>query len=188
MAYKSGSNCWDNLIHISWRGWALFIPLILSPSFCDNFPLFSKTLVYKCQCHKPRGRKLVPVPLSQSYTPIPTHIPHQNFYLSFRFVSETMKLKAAHFTTPCSRCLPERNLNSTGIGVEGGNRKQKNEHYVASARHCPVYNDLKIITGRLEKALSYSSNVIVARGTYCRCNLNSLLQRVEFVQEKSYVP
>lgn len=167
----------------------LSIPLILSPSFCNNFPLFSKTLVYKCQCHlQTVGKKASGLSLSQSYTPIPTHIPHPNFYLSFRFVSEMMKLKAAHFTTPCSRCLPERNLNSTGIGVEGGNRKRKSEHYVASARRCLVYNDLKIITGRLEGALSYSSNVIVARGTYCGCNLNSLLQRVEFVQEKSYVP
>lgn len=54
--------------------------------------------------YKPRGRKLVAVPLSQSYTPIP----HQNCYLSFGFDSEMMKLKAEHFTTPCSRCLPER--------------------------------------------------------------------------------
>lgn len=137
MAYKSGSNCWVNLMHISWRVWVLSIPLISSPSFCNNFPLFSKTLVYKCQCHlQTVGKKASGLPLSQSYTPIPTHIPHPNFYLSFRFVSEMMKLKAAHFTTPCSRCLPERNLNSTGIGVEGGNRNRKNEHYVASARRC----------------------------------------------------
>lgn len=54
------------------------------------------------------GRKLVAALLSQSYIPIFTHMPHQNFYLSFRFVSEMMKLKAEHFTTPCSRCLPER--------------------------------------------------------------------------------
>lgn len=42
-------------------------------------------------------------------------------------------------------CLRE-DLNSTRIGVEGGNRRQRNKHLVASARCFPVYNDLKIIT------------------------------------------
>lgn len=58
--------------------------------------------------YNPRGRKLVAVSLSQSYTPIPTYKPHQNCYSSFMFVSEMMKLKVEHVTTPCSRCLPER--------------------------------------------------------------------------------